>query len=378
MTGSPDSRRMRIWQPGDAVGRRQFMELGALALDHGGELPGVNLAYETWGVLNAARSNAILIEHALTGDSHVVGAVEVGHPTPGWWEGLIGPGLPIDTDRYFVVAANVLGGCQGSTGPSSGHPDGARWGSRFPAITIRDQVRAEAALTDGLGISRWALVMGGSMGGMRALEWAVDYPERVARAGIFATCAAATADQLAWAYPQLLAIRSDPDFHGGDYYDHERWPDAGLGLARRIAHTTYRSAADLDERFGRTPRGLREGEATPQRGYAVESYLDHHADKLCARFDPNSYLVLTEAMNSHDVGRGRGGAIAALARVTAHTAVVAVSSDRLYLPEQSRAISDSIPRAWLETIDSPAGHDGFLIDTAKVGEVTSRLLAHSA
>jgi homoserine O-acetyltransferase len=358
---------------GDAPGRRHVVDLGDMVLETGAAL-GVTLAYETWGTLSEACDNAILIEHALTGDSHVVGERGPGHSTPGWWEGLVGPGLAIDTDRYFVVCANVLGGCQGSTGPSSLDADGRAWGSRFPSVSIRDQVQAETLLADALGIARWELVIGGSMGGMRTLEWAVGWPDRVARAAVIATCAAATADQIAWAYPQLLAVRADPDFAGGDYYDKPQWPDAGLGLARRIAHTTYRAASDLEARFGRAPRLESTGTA---QGFAVESYLDHHADKLVMRFDPNSYLVLTEAMNGHDVGRGRGGVDAALRRVTAATTVVAVSSDRLYLPEQSFALADRIAGAHLEIISSPAGHDGFLIDTARVGEVTSRLLART-
>lgn len=374
MTGTPDPRRNRVWRTGDHPGRRRFVDLGEMPLESGVSW-GVTLAYEAWGTLSAARDNAILVEHALTGDSHVAGASGLGHPTPGWWEGLVGPGLALDTDRYFVVCANVVGGCQGSTGPSSLDPDGRPWGSRFPEVSIRDQVQAEVLLADTLGIRRWALVIGGSMGGMRTLEWSVGWPDRVARAAVIATCAAATADQIAWAYPQVLALRGDPDFAGGDYYDNPRWPDCGLGLARRIAHTTYRAAGDLESRFGRDPRLVGNNRAN---GFAVESYLDHHADKLVTRFDPNSYLVLTDAMNGHDVGRGRGGVDAALRRVTAVTAVVAVSSDRLYLPEQSMAVADAIEGASLEIIASPAGHDGFLIDTVGVGEVTSRLLARTA
>ena len=374
MTGIPDPRRNRVWRTGDHPGSRRFADLGVLALESGRDLP-VTLAYETWGTLAAARDNAILVEHALTGDSHVVGPAGPGHVTPGWWEGLVGPGLPLDTDRYFVVCANVLGGCQGSTGPSSLDAHGRPWGSRFPEVTIGDQVRAEVALADALDIDRWALVIGGSMGGMRTLEWAVGWPDRVARAAVIATCAAASADQIAWAYPQLLAVRCDPHFAEGDYYDNPTWPDAGLGLARRIAHTTYRAAGDLDSRFGRDPRSGRDARSG---GFAVESYLDHHAVKLVSRFDPNSYLVLTDAMNRHDVGRDRGGVIAALGRVTAATTVVAVSSDRLYLPDQSVQLAQAIPDAALEIISSSAGHDGFLIDSAGVGEVTSRLLLRSA
>ncbi|MFZ5849973.1 MAG: homoserine O-acetyltransferase MetX, partial [Actinomycetota bacterium] len=310
-------------------------------------------------------------------DSHVVGPPGDGHPTPGWWEGLVGPGRPLDTDRYFVVAPNVLGGCQGSTGPASTAPDGRPWGSRFPFLTVRDQVAAEAALADALDIGRWSLVVGGSMGGMRSLEWAVTEPERVDRAVVLAACAAATADQIAWCAGQLAAIRCDPGFRGGDYYDAEpgTGPHAGLGVARRIAHATYRSALELDTRFG---RAAQPGEQPLGGGgrYAVESYLDHHAAKLVHRFDANSYVVLTEAMNSHDVGRGRGGVAAALERVQARTAVVAIDSDRLYPVRLSEEIAEHLGgRARLTVLESPYGHDGFLLETAGVGEVVRELLA---
>ena len=225
----PSTTSSGAWRAGDPVGGRQFLDLGAVELERGGVLPGVRLAYETWGELNAAGDNAILVEHALTGDSHVVGEAGPGHPTPGWWDGLIGPGRGLDTDRYFVVAANVLGGCQGSTGPSSTGPGGTPWGSRFPFITVRDQVQTEALLADALGIARWRLVLGGSMGGMRALEWAVTHPARVQTALVLASTAYATAEQIGWCQAQLLALRGDPHFRGGDYYDAETGPDAGLG-----------------------------------------------------------------------------------------------------------------------------------------------------
>ncbi|NMM25031.1 MAG: homoserine O-acetyltransferase [Phycicoccus sp.] len=357
------------WREGSSPGSRQFVDIGSLRLETGESLPQVRVAYETWGTLNAARDNAILVEHALTGDSHVSGPAGVGHPTPGWWDGLIGPGRPLDSDRWFVVASNVLGGCQGTTGPSSQAPDGRPWGSRFPFITIRDQVAAEAALTDHLGISAWAAVLGGSMGGMRALEWAVTYPDRVRRCIVLAGSAYASAEQIAWCQPQLLAIRQDVSFFGGDYYHQPQGPELGLGLARRIAQVTYRSEPELDSRFGR----LVEGEEQPLGGggrYAVESYLDHHAGKLANRFDANSYVVLTEAMNSHDVGRGRGGIQPALERVTADLVVVAVDSDRLYPPRLSHEIGQaSASTEPVHVISSDHGHDGFLIEIGQVGEI---------
>jgi homoserine O-acetyltransferase/O-succinyltransferase len=357
------------WREGDPVGHRQLVQLGDLPLERGGVLPHVQVAYETWGRLNERADNAVLVEHALTGDSHVVGPADGAHPSPGWWDGLIGPGRPLDTERWFVVASNVLGGCQGTTGPSSLAPDGRRWGSRFPFVTVRDQVAVEARLAAELGISRWAAILGGSMGGMRVLEWAVTHPGRVDRALVLASTAYATADQIAWAQPQLLAIRSDPSFRGGDYYDAQdrlAGPEAGMGIARRIAHVTYRSGTELDQRFGREPQGLEEPLGDGGR-YAVESYLDHHAAKLSRRFDANSYLVLTEAMNSHDVGRDRGGVRAALSKVTATTTVVAVDSDRLYPVRLSDEITAAVPGATQHTISSAYGHDGFLIEIEQVG-----------
>lgn len=363
------------WREGSAQGGRRYVDIGSLALEMGGGLPQVRVAYETWGTLNAAGDNAIMVEHALTGDSHVAGPAGAGHPTPGWWDGLVGPGRPLDTDHWFVVASNVLGGCQGTTGPSSQAPDGRPWGSRFPFVTVRDQVAAEARLADQLGISAWAAVLGGSMGGMRALEWAVTRPERVRRCIVLACSAYASAEQIAWCQPQLLAIRQDARFFGGDYYDQQQGPDLGLGLARRIAHVTYRSEPELDTRFGRQAQG---GEQPLGGGgrYAVESYLDHHADKLANRFDANSYVVLTESMNSHDVGRGRGGVEAALQRVTADLVVVAIDSDRLYPPRLSHEIARaSLRPGSVHVITSDHGHDGFLIEVGQVGAIIRETMA---
>jgi homoserine O-acetyltransferase len=364
------------WREGNHPGRRRFADLGPLSLEAGGRLRRVQVAYETWGRLSPSADNAVLILHALTGDSHVVGEAGPGHPSAGWWQGLVGPGLPIDTDRWFVVAPNVLGGCQGTTGPASTAPDGRPYGSRFPFVTTRDQVLTEAGLADRLGIDRWALVVGGSMGGMRALEWAVSFPERVARLLVLATTAASGGDQIAWCSPQLAAIRADARFRGGDYYGAAPGdgPHLGLGVARRIAHATYRSGAELNLRFGRLAQP---GESPVGGGrYAVESYLDHHAEKLVRRFDANSYLVLTEAMNAHDVGRGRGGVAAALSRVTARTAVAAIDSDRLYPVESAAEIAAGIADcAPLHVLSSPYGHDAFLIEGEAVGAIVTDLLA---
>ncbi|WP_410653951.1 homoserine O-acetyltransferase [Amycolatopsis sp. lyj-112] len=359
------------WREGDPPGRRRFVT-GTQALETGNAVP-FTLAYETWGTLNSGGTNAILVEHALTGDSHAVGPAEDGHGSPGWWDGLIGPGKAIDTGEFFVVVPNVLGGCQGSTGPSSPHPQGNSWGSRFPAVTARDQVAAEVVLADALGIDRWAAVLGGSMGGMRALEWAVSEPERVASLLVLASTAQASADQIAWAAPQLHAIRSDPGWHGGDYHDIPgAGPHHGLGIARRIAHVTYRSEPELAQRFGRRAQ---DGEDPLHGGrFAVESYLDHHAGKLSRRFDAGSYVVLTESMNTHDVGRGRGGVASALGRITARTVAAGVDSDRLYPLYQSQEIADGVEGAEFAVISSPYGHDSFLIETEQIARLVKLLL----
>jgi homoserine O-acetyltransferase/O-succinyltransferase len=364
------------WREGDPPGRRRWVRLAdPLPLEFGGELPGVSIAYETWGTLAPDRSNAILVLHALTGDSHVAGPAGDGHPTPGWWQAVVGPGRALDPAHWFVVAPNVIGGCQGSTGPAATAPDGRAWGSRFPLVTIRDSVRAETALADALGVERWACVVGGSMGGMRALEWAATEPDRVARLFLLASPAAASAEQIGWCAPQLAAIRGDPNWRGGDYHDAPpgQGPHVGLGIARRMAHLSYRSPYELAQRFGRAPQ---DGEDPAKGGrYAVESYLDHHAAKLVYRFDAATYVRLTEMMNAHDVGRGRGGVVAGLGRVTARTLVAGVSSDRLYPVEQQQELAAGIVGAAdLQVIDSPYGHDGFLIEAAAVSRLLGGLL----
>jgi homoserine O-acetyltransferase len=323
----------------------------------------VRLAYETWGTLNAARDNAVLVLHALTGDAHVTGpgGPEVpGQPTPGWWSEIVGPGKVIDTGRFFVVAANALGGCEGSTGPSSIAPNGRAWGSRFPVVSTRDQVHAEVRLADYLGIARWSLVIGASMGGQRAVEWGAGHPERVERLAVVASGAQTTAEQSAWIHTQVHAIELDPAWHGGDYYSEAEGPTGGLALARQIAHTTYRSPRELDARFGRLPQ--HEEDVLRGGRLAVQSYLDHHGEKLVRRFDAGSYVALSRAMLSHDVGRDRGGVREALRAVRARTLVVAVDSDRLFFPAQVWQIADGIPGAFYREIHSDHGHDGFLIE----------------
>ncbi|GAA2236601.1 homoserine O-acetyltransferase [Rarobacter faecitabidus] len=367
------------WLEGDPIGHRSFAELGPLALESGLSLPSVSVAYETWGQLNRDGSNAVLLLHALTGDSHATGDAGEGHVTAGWWDQMVGPGRPIDTDKYYVVAPNVLGGCQGTTGPASLDLAGRRWGSRFPRITVRDQVAAEIALSHALGISRWHFVVGGSMGGLRALEWALLGPAEgisVDAIGAIACSAQFTGDQIAWSHPQLAAIRADVNFHGGDYYDQPpgKGPHVGLGIARQIAHITYRSALELDERFARLPQGAEE----PLHGgrFAVQSYLDHHAHKLAARFDANSYISLTESMLSHDLGRERGGVRSALRSIAARALIVGVDSDRLFPVIHSERMAAEIPNADpVHIIHSDFGHDGFLIDFDQLEPAVRHFLA---
>jgi homoserine O-acetyltransferase len=346
----------------------------AFPLESGGRLPEITVAYETWGELNSTRTNAVLVLHALTLDSHATGPAAPGHPSAGWWDGLIGPGAPIDTDRYHVVCPNVLGGCQGTTGPASLAADGRPYGSRFPLITIRDQVAVEVALADQLGIERWACLVGGSMGGMRVLEWCIGEPERVARAVVLAVGAAASADQIALCSLQIRAIRSDPAFGGGDYYGTSRRPVDGLSIARGLGQFSYRTGDEFRRRFDRRAQG----EEEPLKGgrYAIESYLQHQGEKLAQRFDPNSYITLSEAMNHHDVGRGRGGVAEALQQVRAETSVAGIVSDRLYPLAQQEEIVRHLPgRPPLRIIESESGHDGFLLEVEQVGAIVEAALA---
>jgi homoserine O-acetyltransferase len=343
-------------------------------------VPNVRIAYETWGTLSDARDNAVLVLHALTGDAHLVGPAGAGQPTAGWWGGIVGPGLAIDTDKWFVVAPNMLGGCQGTTGPASLAPDLQEWGPRFPYVTIRDQVEAQRAFADRIGIDRWAAVIGGSMGGMQALEWAVGYPERVERLGLLAAPAISSADQIALNSVQLEAIIMDPHFRSGNYYGAAdgAGPHQGLALARRMALLNYRSPDELNKRFERTWQS----EISPlgdQGKFAVESYLDFHGNKFTRRFDANSYIRLVESMTSHDVGRNRGGVIAALNRVTSRTLVVGIDSDRLFPVEDQVLIAQNVPGNIFGTetqvITSDYGHDGFLIENEAVGSHLRTLLA---
>ena len=351
------------WLESHDPGARQFLKIGDLLLESGEKLADITIAYQTWGKLNSEKSNAILVNHALTGWSDV----------PSWWPSIVGPGLPLDTEKYFVICPNVIGGCQGSTGPSSLAPDGKRWGSRFPTITIRDMVEAELALTNALGIPFYNLAVGPSLGGMRALEWAVQYPDRVRAICTIGSSAVATGDQIGSASIQIRAIKSDPNFNNGDYYEKDNGPVEGMGIARRIAHLTYRTEYEMDVRFGRELQGDNTGR------FAVESYLDHQAAKLAKRFDANTYIALTEAMNSHDIGRDRGGVVEALATIKIPIVVVAIDTDRLFPPRLQEEIVEFTPTALpLVTISSPFGHDGFLIEVESVGNILRDALAAGA
>jgi homoserine O-acetyltransferase/O-succinyltransferase len=347
------------WLEGQHPGERRFIEIGDLDLESGEKLPKTKIAYQTWGRLNDSGDNAILVNHALTGWSDV----------PAWWPSIVGPGLPLDTDKYFVICPNVIGGCQGSTGPATIAPDGKYWGARFPTLTIRDLVAAELALTNALGISHYVLVVGPSLGGMRSLEWAIQHPDRVNAICTIGSSAVATGDQIGSASIQIRAIKSDPHYNLGDYYEEEFGPTEGMGIARRIAHLTYRTETEMDVRFGRELQGDETGR------YAVESYLDHQAAKLAKRFDANTYIALTEAMNSHDVGRDRGGVAEALSTITVPVVVVSIDSDRLFPPRLQEEIVELTPTALpLVTISSPFGHDGFLIEVESVGSVLRNAL----
>ncbi len=358
------------------MGSRLFLDTDAFTTDSGFEFPSVRIAYETWGTLNADRSNAVYVAHALTGDSHVTGPAGPGHKTAGWWDGLVGPGRAIDTDHWFVVCANVLGGCQGTTGPSSLAPDGKPWGSRFPTITVPDMVRIEQRLTEALGIDTWAVMLGPSLGGMRVLEWMTSSPERVRSGLVLGTTAAVTADEIGTHEVQLACIRTDPHFMGGDYYDAAdgEGPHVGMGIARRIAHLTYRSELELAERFG---RNAQPGEDPYAGGrFEVTSYLDHHADKLARRFDANTYIALTDAMSLFDLGRGRGGVQKALSTITAPLTVVAIDSDRLFPPRLQEEIVEFAPGTdGLHIVHSLFGHDGFLVEDDQVAAFVAHALA---
>ena len=356
--------RTDILPPEGEVG---VVDIGPLRLENGAVLDDVSIAIQRWGELSPARDNVVLVLHALTGDSSI----------PGWWDGITGPGAPIDTDRWCAVATNVLGGCRGSTGPSSLARDGRPWGSRFPTITVRDQVNADVAALAGLGITEVAAVVGGSMGGARALEWMIGYPDRVRAALVLAVGARATADQIGTQSTQIAVVKADPNWQGGDYHGTGRSPETGLELARRFAHLTYRGEVELDTRFGNTGQDGAQGREDPLNGgrYAVQSYLEHQGAKLVRRFDAGSYVTLTDALSSHDVGRGRGGVAAALSSCPVPVVVGGITSDRLYPLRLQQELADLLPGCTgLNVVESIYGHDGFLVETDAVGQLVRRTL----
>ncbi|MDU0478799.1 homoserine O-acetyltransferase [Staphylococcus chromogenes] len=351
-----------------AEGTQHVVPIGDLKTEAGGLINGVELAYRRWGTprVEEGKSNVILINHALTGDADAAT----------WWPGLIGPGLAIDTDKFCVICTNVLGGCQGSTGPSSPHPDGGFWGSRFPAISIRDMVAADRALLDTLGVPHLYAVIGGSMGGARTLEWTLLYPDFIDAAFVLAVSARASAWQIGIQCAQIASIEKDPDWLGGDFYGTGVAPDAGMATARKLAHLTYRGELEIDERFGTDPQ---EGEdplgvfRSSDERFAVESYLDYQAAKLIARFDAGSYVAITEALNRHDIGRGRGGLNKALASISVPTFVVGVDTDILYPYHQQEHISRNIGELLgMAKITSPVGHDAFLTETRQLDQLLRR------
>ena len=372
----------QVWRDGLAVSQRRSISVGPLTLESGFVLPDVVVAYETYGTFTG--DNAVLIEHALTGDSHVSG-LGAESDQPGWWDELVGPGKSVDTNEWFVICANVLGGCQGTTGPSSLNPiDELPWGDRWPRITVRDQVALEALLVDALDISKLAAILGGSMGGMRALEWLIMHPERVGSALLLATTAQASADQIGTQTVQISAITNDPQWHDGNYHAQGDGlgPQRGLAIARQIAHLSYRTEVELAQRFGLSAQADEDpyGNAIvglhPGAGrFAVQSYLEHHGDKLVRRFDAGSYVSLTDVMNTHDVSRGRDSLQNVLAQISVPVVVGGIATDRLYPISQQAQLAELIPTAQgLETIESIFGHDGFLIEVSQVGELVEKTL----
>lgn len=346
-----------------------------MPLERGGSIGPVHVAYETYGELDARGDNAILVCHALTGSAHAAG-VHDDHDVPGWWDPLIGPGKPIDTQRWFVVSSNVFGGCYGTTGPSSIDPStGEPYGPTFPRFTVRDMVEVQRRLMDVLGIRSWASVVGGSMGGMQVLEWAASSPDRVRSIVPIAIGARHSAWAIGLNEVARRAIVADPVWNGGRY-PRGRQPEIGLGLARAIAMLSYRSFDSLEAKFGRERVEVAadgDPDLPPETrsdvlgkmlsvGFEIESYLAYQGVKLSKRFDANTYLYITRAMDDHDVGEGRGSAAKALSAMTMPALVMGIDSDVLYPEREARALADQLPQARYATLRSPHGHDAFLIE----------------
>lgn len=347
-------------------GQRGHQKIGSFFTEAGAEITDVTIAYHRWGqprILADGRTNIVLLEHALTGNSNAA------H----WWQSLIGPGKALDTSIFCVICTNTIGGCDGSTGPSSPHPDGGFWADRFPALSIRDQVSAEKAFLDSLGIPQVKAILGGSMGGSKVLEWSALYPQVLENAAVFAVSARASAWQIGIQSAQIKTIEADPHWHEGNYYGTDHSPTDGLAAARRIAHLTYRGELEIDERFG-TSAQVGENPfgafRSPNQRFAVESYLDYQGSKLVGRFDAGSYVLLTDSLNRHDIGRGRGGLNKALNSITVPTMVVGVDTDILYPYHQQEHLSRNLGSLLaMAKIVSPVGHDAFLTETRQVDRI---------
>jgi homoserine O-acetyltransferase/O-succinyltransferase len=341
-----------------------------LRLRGGAELPGFDLAYETYGTLNAAKSNAVLVCHALNASHHVAGYYEKEKDNIGWWDNLVGPGKPLDTNRFFVIGSNYIGSCFGSTGPASINPaTGKPWGADFPVVTVEDWVEAQRLLADHLGIERFAAVIGGSLGAMQALQWTLSYPERIRHSIVIAAAAKLTPQNIAFNEVARQAIMTDPDFHGGHYYDKGVVPVRGLRIARMIGHITYISGEAMSEKFGRL---LRRGQPgfDFDVDFEVESYLRYQGDKFSTYFDANTYLRITKARDYVDPAVDYGGDLTkALARAKAAFLVVSFKSDWRFTPARSRemvkALLDNRRIVSYLELDAPGGHDAFLLEDAR-------------
>lgn len=355
--------------PRDSVGQVQPQTAHfdvPLELACGRSLPRYDLVYETYGTLNAERSNAVLICHALSGHHHAAGYHSAAERKPGWWDAHIGPGKSIDTERFFVVSLNNLGGCHGSTGPVSPNPDsGRQWGPDFPMVTVSDWVHSQARLADRLGIERFAAVVGGSLGGMQVLQWALAYPERIANAVVIAATPKLSAQNIAFNEVARQAIRSDSDFHDGWYNEHGTVPKRGLKLARMVGHITYLSEGAMGSKFGRDLRSddLNFGFDVE---FQVESYLRYQGDTFSTSFDANTYLLMTKALDYFDPAANHGGDLSrALAPISCPFLVVSFSTDWRFTPSRSRELVNALVRAGkavsYANIDSPHGHDAFLL-----------------
>jgi homoserine O-acetyltransferase len=350
-----------------AIPDKNFHRIGSFEPELGGYLEEVTLAYETWGELDSSGENAVLIVHALTGDSHCAGGVSEAYRRGGWWDEMVGPGRPVDTDEHFVVCSNVLGGCSGSTGPASVDPETDRpYGMRFPIITIRDIVRTQKRLLDNLGVRRLEVVIGGSIGGQQALEWAVEFPDFVEKAVPVAATGALGPQGLGMSEIGRRAIMADPDWQGGDYYGTGRYPETGLAIARMAGMLTYQSAEGQWERFGREEATRPALHEEFGGRFEVESYLHYQGRDLTGRFDANSYLYLTRAMDLYDVGAGYASHEEAYERIRAEVLFVGISSDWLFPAREVRAAAELAKAAGAEAhyeeIESPNGHDAFLKD----------------